>query len=63
MLALFIAGLALFAIGPMKGATWEAEDEELLVAARRHLENLRKRHLAAAHFKQMIAERQPDTVT
>lgn len=53
-----IAGLALFAVGPIKGATWDAEDDELLDAAKRHLENLRNRRLATAQLKQVIAERQ-----
>ena len=36
-----VASLALFAKGPVKSATWDVEDDELLTAAKRHLESLR----------------------
>ena len=43
-----VASLALFAKGPVKSATWDVEDDELLTAAKRHLENLRSQQEAKA---------------
>ena len=43
-----IANLATLARGPVVEAIWDAEDEELLVAARRQAEILRSRHANVA---------------
>ena len=43
-----IANLATLAKGPTVEAVWDAEDEELLQAARRQLEIFRARHTAVA---------------
>ena len=43
-----IANLATLAKGPTVEAVWDAEDEELLQAARQQLANFRARHSAAA---------------
>jgi hypothetical protein len=50
-----VGSLALFARGPVKSATWDVEDEEFLVAANRHLENLRRRHEAKQELSQLTA--------
>ena len=39
-----LANLSYLAKGPTNEAIWDMEDEELLVAAKQHLETLRKRH-------------------
>jgi hypothetical protein len=39
-----LANLSYLAKGPTNEAIWDMEDEELLVAAKQHLEALRKRH-------------------
>jgi hypothetical protein len=39
-----LANLSYLAKGPTNEAIWDMEDEELLVAAKRHLETLSKRH-------------------
>jgi hypothetical protein len=43
-----MANLATLAKGPTVEAIWDAEDEELLQAARRQLEIFRARHTAVA---------------
>ena len=43
-----MANLAILAKGPTVEAIWDAEDEELLQAARRQLEIFRARHTAVA---------------
>ena len=43
-----LANLATLAKGPTVEAIWDAEDEELLQAARRQLEIFRARHTAVA---------------
>ena len=43
-----MANLATLAKGPTVEAIWDAEDEELLQAARRQLEIFRARHIAAS---------------
>jgi len=43
-----MANLATLAKGPAVEAIWDAEDEELLQAARRQLEIFRARHTAVA---------------
>lgn len=48
-----VASLALFARGPLKSATWDVEDEELLKAAQRHLQNLQQRREAKEEVKQL----------
>ena len=50
-----VASLALFAKGPIKSATWDVEDDEILTAAKRHLENLRERRKAKAEVQQLIS--------
>lgn len=42
-----IANLALLARGDVDGAVWEMEDDELITAARKHLEDWRERHAPA----------------
>jgi hypothetical protein len=39
-----LANLSYLAKGPTNEAIWDMEDDELLVAAKQHLETLRKRH-------------------
>lgn len=39
-----LANLSYLAKGPTNEAIWDMEDDELLVAAKQHLEVLRKRH-------------------
>ena len=39
-----IANLAMLARGDAEGAIWDMEDEELLAAARKHLEDWNERH-------------------
>jgi hypothetical protein len=39
-----LANLSYLARGPTNEAIWDMEDEELLVAAKQHLETLSKRH-------------------
>lgn len=39
-----LANLSYLAKGPTNEAIWDMEDEELLAAAKQHLETLRKRH-------------------
>jgi hypothetical protein len=39
-----LANLSYLAKGPTNEAIWDMEDDELLVAAKQHLEALRKRH-------------------
>ena len=39
-----LANLSYLAKGPTNEAIWDMEDEELLVAAKQHLETLSKRH-------------------
>jgi hypothetical protein len=39
-----LANLSYLAKGPTNEAMWDMEDEELLVAAKQHLETLSKRH-------------------
>jgi hypothetical protein len=41
-----LANLSYLAKGPTNEAIWDMEDEELLVAAKQHLETLSKRHSA-----------------
>lgn len=41
-----LANLSYLAKGPSNEAIWDMEDEELLLAARKHLEALRQRHAA-----------------
>lgn len=43
-----IANLSYLARGPSAESIWDMEDEELLVAAQKHLENLRSRHASVA---------------
>jgi hypothetical protein len=43
-----IANLSYLARGPAAESIWDMEDEELLAAARKHLENLRSRHASVA---------------
>jgi hypothetical protein len=43
-----VANLATLAKGPAVEAIWDAEDEELLTAARRQLEVFRSRNMGAA---------------
>jgi hypothetical protein len=43
-----IANLAMLARGDAEGAVWEIEDEELLVAARKHLADWNERHVSVA---------------
>ncbi len=43
-----LANLAYLAKGPTNEAIWDMEDEELLLAARQHLETLRQRHTAVS---------------
>jgi hypothetical protein len=43
-----IANLSYLAKGPTNEAIWEVEDEELLAAARRHLEERRNRQSSVA---------------
>ncbi len=43
-----IANLSYLAKGPTTEAIWDMEDEELLVAARKHLEELRRRQPTTA---------------
>jgi hypothetical protein len=40
-----IANLAMLARGDAEGAVWDMEDEELLLAARKHLENWSRRQV------------------
>jgi hypothetical protein len=40
-----IANLAMLARGDAEGAIWDMEDEELLAAARKHLEDWSRRHV------------------
>jgi hypothetical protein len=40
-----IANLAMLARGDAEGAVWDMEDEELLAAARKHLEDWSRRHV------------------
>jgi hypothetical protein len=39
-----IANLAMLARGDAEGAVWDMEDDELLAAARKHLEDWSRRH-------------------
>ena len=39
-----IANLAFLARGDAEGAIWDLEDEELLAAARKHIEDWQERH-------------------
>ena len=43
-----IANLSYLARGPSTESIWDMEDEELLAAARKQLENLRGRHASVA---------------
>ena len=43
-----VANLSYLAKGPNNEAIWDVEDEELLAAARRHLEERRKKQVSAA---------------
>ena len=43
-----VANLSYLARGPSAESSWDMEDEELLTAARKHLENLRARHASVA---------------
>jgi hypothetical protein len=43
-----VTNLSYLARGPAAESTWEATDEELLAAARKHLENLRARRASVA---------------
>ena len=43
-----VANLSYLAKGPTNEAIWDVEDEELLAAARKHLEERRKREVSAA---------------
>jgi hypothetical protein len=43
-----IANLSYLAKGPTNEAIWDVEDEELLVAARKHLEERRNKEVSAA---------------
>lgn len=43
-----MANLSYLARGPSAESIWEMEDEELLAAARRHLEDLRSRRASVA---------------
>lgn len=43
-----VANLSYLARGPSAESIWDMEDEELLTAARKHLENLRARHASVA---------------
>lgn len=42
-----IANLSYLAKGPTNEAIWDVEDEELLAAARKHLEERRKKEVSA----------------
>lgn len=50
-----VSNLALFARGPFASATYDVEDEELLKAAQRHLQNLQERREAKEQVKQLVA--------
>ena len=43
-----IANLTMLARGDADGALWDLEDEELLVAARKHLSDWNERHASVA---------------
>lgn len=43
-----IANLSYLARGPLAESIWDMEDDELLAAAQKHLENLRSRHASVA---------------
>ena len=43
-----VANLSYLAKGPTNEAIWDVEDEELLAAARKHLEERRKKEVSAA---------------
>ena len=43
-----IANLSYLARGPAVESIWDMEDDELLAAARKHLENLKGRHASVA---------------
>lgn len=43
-----IANLSYLARGPSVESIWDMEDDELLAAATKHLENLRARHASVA---------------
>jgi hypothetical protein len=43
-----IANLAFLASGPAGEAVWNVEDEDLLAAARKHLEDWKRRHATVA---------------
>jgi len=43
-----IANLSYIARGPTVESIWEMEDEELLAAAKKHLDNLRAQHATLA---------------
>jgi len=53
-----VASLALFAKGPIKSATWDVDDDEFLTAAKRHLENLRKRRESKTEVQKLVATSQ-----
>jgi len=44
-----IANLSYLAKGPTHEAIWDVEDEELLAAARKHLEERRKKEVSAVN--------------
>lgn len=50
-----VASLALFAKGPVKSATWDVEDDEILNAAKRHLENLQQCKVAKAEVQKIAS--------
>ena len=50
-----VSSLALFARGPIKSATWDVEDSELLEAAKRHRDNLHRRREARQEVAQLTA--------
>ncbi len=43
-----IANLAFLASGPAEQVVWNVEDEDLLAAARKHLEDWKRRHATVA---------------
>jgi hypothetical protein len=43
-----IANLAFLAQGPNQEAVWDVEDEELLAAVRKHLDDWKQRHASVA---------------
>jgi len=43
-----ITNLSYLARGPAVESTWDVEDDELLQAARKHMEELRSRHVSVA---------------